>query len=84
MLRKMYLVPTDRYHGERQKRRNVRLKRNPHYEWVKMRHRLREADIRDKSGIKEVSEFLKRVLPDSATTTTTSTAAIDSSTRSRV
>jgi hypothetical protein len=29
-----------------------------------MRHRLREADISDKSRIKEVSEFLRRVLPE--------------------
>jgi hypothetical protein len=41
----MYLVPAD----IETKRRNVRLKRNPHDEGVKIRHKLREADIRDKS-----------------------------------
>jgi hypothetical protein len=43
----MYIVPAELYQGET-KRRNVRLKRNPQDDWVKMRHKLRDDDIRDK------------------------------------
>jgi hypothetical protein len=59
----MYLVPANLYH--RDKRRNVRLKRNPYDEWLKMRHKIREADIRGKSRTKAISEFLRRMMPTS-------------------
>jgi hypothetical protein len=58
----MYLVPADFDH-HRYTRRNVRLKRNSYDEWVKLRHKLREADIRGKSRTKAISEFLRQVMP---------------------
>jgi hypothetical protein len=57
----MYLAPADLYH-QRDKRRNVTLKRSPYDEWVKMRHKLREADICGKSRTKAILEFLRRVM----------------------
>jgi len=83
MLRKMYLVSADHYLGdkwrrplsspsERKKRSrgSSRLKKQKHHsyeEWAKMRIKIRETDIRRKTQTKTISDFLRWVMPDTAT-----------------
>ena len=67
MLRKMYLVPADHYRRGRsspKKRSSRRKKQHAYEELVKMRHKIREADIRRKTRTKAISDFLSRVMPD--------------------
>jgi len=63
MLCKMYLVPAD-WGPSPKKRSSRRKKQYPREEWVKMRHKIREADIRRKTRTKAISDFLRRVMPD--------------------
>jgi len=44
--------------------RKKRAKHHPYEEWVKMRHKIHEADIRRKTRTKAISDFLRRVMPD--------------------
>ena len=64
----MYLVPADHYHTGRshRKRNKKRTKHHPYEEWVKMRHKIREADIRRKTRTKAISDFLRRLMPERA------------------
>ena len=58
------LLPSPR---ERKKRSRLKQKPNPYEKWVKMRNKIREADIRRKTRTKAMSDFLRRVMPDTTT-----------------
>jgi len=70
----MYLVPADHYHKgdkrlgpsprERKKRSNRHNKHKPSENWVKIRHKIREAAIRRKTRTKAIPDFLRRVMRD--------------------
>jgi hypothetical protein len=73
MLRKMYLVSSDKFpraeptpsYGETKKSRKLRLKKqqHPYDKWVRFRERIRETNIKREALIKEIAEFLRKVLP---------------------
>jgi len=83
MLRKMYLIPTDRLPGSPfksleptvSKRKHREKKRDPYAEaekirehhpyeeWLKMRKKVHEVDLRKKTETNELVEFLSKVLP---------------------
>jgi len=69
MLRKLYIVPDHRYRRGRSRptpreRKKKRTKHHPLQAWVKLRHKIREADIRQKTRTEAISDFLRRVMPD--------------------
>jgi len=55
------LKSTTRKKHERQKRKTKK-SHNP-YKWVKMRHKMQEADIRKKALIQKIADFLQKGLP---------------------
>ena len=79
MLNQMYLVPADHFRRDKRSRRlpspgqrksSTSSKHKPHNsyeEWVMMRRKIREADIRRKTHTKTISDFLRRVMPDTTT-----------------
>ena len=62
----MYLVQADRYQRgpSPKKRSSKRDKQHTYEEWIKMRHKNREADIGWKTRTKAIYDFLRRVMPD--------------------
>jgi len=82
----MYLFPAHHYHRlnegrrpsphERKKRSSgsKRTKHHPYEERVKMRSKIREADIRRKTRTKAISDFLGREMPDTSNRVLTSSA----------
>ena len=61
----MYLVPADHYHrGRSSLNKHRRKKQHPYEEWVKIRHKFREADIRRKTRTNAIYNFPRRVMPD--------------------
>ena len=68
MLRKVYLVPADHYHGGHspEERSSRRKKQHPFDEWIKMSHKFRDTDISPKTRTKAISDFLRRVMLDRA------------------
>jgi len=76
----MFLVSAAHYHNRdkrrrrplsspRERKRAGRFKNNhPYEEWLKMRHKFSEADIRRKTQTKAISDFLRRVITDTTTT----------------
>ena len=74
MLRKMYLVSADRFHKDKRppsvtklkasrKRNKKKEREHPYEKWFKYREKMREADIKRKTQIQSVADFLKKVLP---------------------
>jgi len=81
MLRKMYLVPADKFTQPptsvenknsleppiRKKKgvlKNTKKKRvHPYDKWVKFREKIEETNVEREAMIKEIAEFLKKVLP---------------------
>ena len=65
MLLKMYFVPADQGPSPNE-RSSRRKKQHTFQEWIEMRHKIREADIRRKTRTKAMSDFLRRVMQDRA------------------
>ena len=67
MLHKMYLVPAEQYHHPHTKRerppRRRRTKLHPHTEWIKLRTKHREAELRRNARTKEIADYMKQILP---------------------
>jgi len=66
MLHKMYLVPADEYHPHTKRGRpprGRRTKQHPHTEWIKLRTKHREAELRRNSRTKEIADYMKQILP---------------------
>ena len=62
MLHKMYLVPAEEYHPHAEKCRR-RSKQQPHTEWIKLRTKHREAELRRNARIKEIADYVKQIKP---------------------
>jgi len=61
----MNLVATDHYHrGVAVPRLAIVKEHHPYEEWVKMRHKIRKAEMRRKTRTKSISDFLRRVMPE--------------------
>jgi len=63
MLHKMYLVPADEYHPHTKRGRRRRTKHHPHTEWIKLRTKHREAELRRNARTKEIADYMKQILP---------------------
>jgi hypothetical protein len=68
MLHKMYLVPAEEYHHCHTKRRRSsrrrRTKQHLHNEWIRLRTKHREAELRRNARTKEIADYMKQILPD--------------------
>jgi len=49
---------------KKKKRQKQKKREHPYEKWVKYRKMIREADIKRKTQIQAIAEFLKNVLPD--------------------
>ena len=63
MLHKMYLVPADEYHPHTKRGRRRCTKLHPHNEWIKLRTKHREAELRRNARTKEIADYMKQILP---------------------
>jgi len=83
----MSLVSADHYHSRDKRRRRpfslrrderrgrLRKKHHPYEEWVKMRQKIHEADIKRKTQTKAISDFLRRLMPKTMTTSSKVTSS---------
>ena len=62
MLHIMYLVPAEEYHPHT-KRGRRRTYQHPHTEWIKLRTKHREAELRRNARTKESADYMKQILP---------------------
>jgi len=79
ILRKIYVVSAHHYKcrnkrrrplsSPRERKKKLRDRHHSFEKWIKMRHKFREADIRRKTQKQAISNFLRRVMPDTTTTT---------------
>ena len=67
MLHKMYLVPVEQCHHTHTKRERHpsrrRTKQHHHTEWIKLRTKHRDADLRRNARTKEIADYMKQILP---------------------
>ena len=56
----MYLVPVEKY---RPPAEIVRHQKHPHTEWIKLRTKHREAELRRNALTKEIGDYMKEILP---------------------
>ena len=66
MLHKIYLVPAELYHHPHTKRGRSsrrRIKQHPHTEWIKLRTKHCEAELRRNARTKEIADYMKQILP---------------------
>jgi len=68
MLYKMDLIPTEEYRSPAKK---CRRRQHTHTEWIKLRTKRREAELRRIARTKEIADYMKEILP-AATNTQTS------------
>jgi len=84
----MYLVSADHYHSSRDKRTRHSpfsprewksisrgCKHLSYEEWVQIRHKIREADIRRKTRTKNISEYFWRIMPDTTSNSNMATSS---------
>ena len=65
MLHEMYLVPSEEYHHTKRGRppRHRHTKRHAHTEWIKLRIKHREAQLRRNARTKNIAHYMKQILP---------------------
>ena len=61
----MYLVPAEEYHTPAKKGRppRRRTKQHHHTEWIMLRTKHREAELRRNARTKEIADYMKQILP---------------------
>jgi len=62
----MYLVPAEEYHPHTKRGRiprRRRTKQHAHTEWIKLRIKHREAELRRNARTKENADYMKQILP---------------------
>jgi hypothetical protein len=62
----MYLVPAEEYHTHTKSWRQLcsrRTKQNPHTEWIMLRTKHREDELRRNARTNEIADYMKQILP---------------------
>ena len=60
----MYLLPAEEYHSHTKRGRSSRrrTKQQPHTEWIKLRTKPREVELRRNARTKEIADYIKQIL----------------------
>jgi len=61
----MYLLPAEEYHSHTKRgcSSRRRTKQQPHTEWIKLRTKPREVELRRNARTKEIADYMKQILP---------------------